>query len=554
MTDATLPTRASASLTREDVKVIVASSLGTVFEWYDFILFGSLASVMAQQFFAKAAPTTAFILALSTFSAGFIVRPLGGVIFGKLGDALGRKYTFLTTIVIMGVATFSIGLLPNAETIGIAAPVIFLLLRLLQGLAVGGEYGGAVIYVAEHAPPEKRGAFTSWIQTTGTCGFILSLIVVLVTRTIMGEPAFLDWGWRLPFLLSSVLLAISIWIRLSLDESPVFARMRAEGTLAKAPLRETFGSWPNIRLGVAALLGLVAGFSTLWYTTQFYLLVFLTQTLKVDGPTANLLVVATLLLGTPFFVIFGALSDRIGRKTIIVSGILLTALALYPGFRALTHFANPALERALATSPVALAADPADCHFQFDITGTTKFLSSCDIAKAKLAAAGVEYRMQPAEPGSVATVHVGETSIASFDGKGLEAAAAKAKAKDFAGALGKAVQAAGYPAKADPAAINRPMVVLVALGLLVLLTMAYGPAAAALAEMFPARIRYSSVSVVYHLGSGWFGGITPTLAVAMTAATGNIYAGLEFPVVVGLASAVIGFFFVRETRHRDITA
>ncbi len=411
--------KASTRITPDEKRAIVASSLGTVFEWYDFILFGSLAPIIAQQFFTKADPATGLIFALLAFSAGFIVRPFGALVFGRLGDVVGRKYTFLVTILIMGLATFVVGLLPNYDAIGIAAPIILIGLRLLQGLAVGGEYGGAVVYVAEHAPTGRRGEFTGWIQTTGTAGFLLSLLIILGTRTGLGETAFVQWGWRIPFLVSIVLLGISVWIRLKMQESPVFSKMKAQGRVSKAPLSEAFARWGNLKVVLIALFGVVAGFAVVWYAAQFYVLLFLTQTLKVEGATANVLVVTALLAATPFFVIFGALSDRIGRKKIILGGMLLAALTYHPIFKALTHYANPALEQALASAPVVVSADPNDCQFQFNLTGTRKFTSSCDIAKAKLVAASVNYANESAPAGSIATVRIGDTLLTAFDMKGL---------------------------------------------------------------------------------------------------------------------------------------
>ncbi|HEY0844733.1 MAG TPA: MFS transporter, partial [Noviherbaspirillum sp.] len=405
---ATVQATADRGMTAEERKVIFASSLGTVFEWYDFYLYGSLAAIIAKQFFAGTDPNTAFIFALLAFAAGFLVRPFGALVFGRLGDMIGRKYTFLVTILIMGISTFIVGLLPNYASIGIAAPVILISLRILQGLALGGEYGGAATYVAEHAPHGKRGAYTAWIQTTATLGLFLSLMVILGTRTAIGEAAFADWGWRIPFLVSVFLLAISVWIRLSMNESPAFAKMKAEGKTSKAPISESFGQWKNLKIVILALVGLTAGQAVVWYTGQFYALFFLTQTLKVDGATANLLIAASLVIGTPFFIVFGALSDKVGRKPIIMGGCLIAAVTYFPIFSALTHYANPQLEAALKNAPVVVTADPADCQFQFNPTGTKKFTSSCDIVKAKLAAASVNYSNVAAAPGTIATVKVGD--------------------------------------------------------------------------------------------------------------------------------------------------
>ena len=539
---------------QENRKIIFASSLGTVFEWYDFILFGSLAPIIARQFFTKVDPSTGLIFALLAFSAGFIVRPFGALVFGRIGDVVGRKYTFLMTILIMGLSTFAVGFLPNYDAIGIAAPIILISLRLLQGLAVGGEYGGAVVYVAEHAPRRRRGEFTSWIQTTGTLGFVLSLMVVLATRTATGEAAFAEWGWRIPFLLSIFLLAISVWVRLAMQESPVFARMKAAGALSKAPLSEAFGKWGNLKIVLSALFGLVTGFGVVWYATQFYVLLFLTQTLKVDGPTANLFVIIALLLATPFFVIFGALSDRIGRKRLVLAGIFLAAISFFPIFKGLTHFANPALEKALLSSPVVVKADPDDCQFQINVTGTKKFTSSCDLIKAKLVAAGVNYANEALPAGSIAQVRIGDKLLTSFDSKALPKEQADGQNKALSKELATTLQQAGYPAKADPEQINKPMVLLLMFALVFFLTMAYGPVAAMLVEMFPTRIRYSSLSLPYHIGTGWVGGLMPTVAFAMVAYQGDIYYGLWFPVLIALATVVIGLLCVKETKDVDINA
>ena len=544
----------SPGITAEERKVIFASSLGTVFEWYDFYLYGSLAAIIAKQFFAGTDPNTAFIFALLAFAAGFLVRPFGAIVFGRLGDMVGRKYTFLVTILLMGVSTFVVGLLPNYESIGIAAPIILITLRILQGLALGGEYGGAATYVAEHAPDDKRGAFTAWIQTTATLGLFLSLMVILATRTAIGEEAFADWGWRIPFLVSVFLLAISVWIRLSMNESPAFQRMKDEGKVSKAPLSEAFGQWKNLKLVILALVGLTAGQAVVWYTGQFYALFFLTQTLKVDGPTANILIAAALLIGTPFFIVFGSLSDKIGRKNIIMAGCIIAALTYFPIFKALTHYANPALESAQINAPVVVTADPKECQFQFNPTGTKKFTSSCDIAKAKLAAASVNYKNELAEPGTIATIKVGDKVLESYSAAGLSKEDATARDKQFTDALKEMIKEAGYPAKADPAQINKPMVLLLLVLLVLYVTMVYGPIAAMLVEMFPTRIRYTSMSLPYHIGNGWFGGLLPTTAFALVAYKGDIYYGLWYPIIIAMVTAVIGILFVAETKDNDVHA
>jgi MFS family permease len=541
-------------ITPEERKVIFASSLGTVFEWYDFYLYGSLAAIIAKQFFAGTDPNTAFIFALLAFAAGFIVRPFGALVFGRLGDMIGRKYTFLVTIVIMGSSTFIVGLLPSYASIGIAAPIILIILRILQGLALGGEYGGAATYVAEHAPSNKRGAFTSWIQTTATMGLFMSLLIILGTRTAVGEEAFAEWGWRIPFLLSVFLLAISVWIRMSMAESPAFMKMKSEGRTSKAPLTESFGQWRNLKIVILALIGLTAGQAVVWYTGQFYALFYLTQTLKVSGATANILIAASLLLATPFFVIFGSLSDRIGRKPIIMGGCLIAAITYFPIFSALTHYANPALEAALKSSPVVVTADPETCQFQFNPTGTKKFTSSCDIVKAKLASASVAYSNEAAPAGTVATVKVGDTVINSYDAAGLSKEEAAAKDKALSKELGDAIKAHGYPTKADPDQINYPMTLLLLFILVLYVTMVYGPIAAMLVEMFPTRIRYTSMSLPYHIGNGWFGGLLPTTAFALVAYKGDIYYGLWYPIVVAAMTFIIGMLFVRETKDNDIYA
>jgi MFS family permease len=584
-----MATTATRPMSAEEKKVIFASSLGTVFEWYDFYLYGSLAAIIAKQFFSGLDEGSAFIFALLAFAAGFIVRPFGAIFFGRLGDMIGRKYTFLVTILIMGVSTFIVGILPNYASIGVAAPVILIALRLLQGLALGGEYGGAATYVAEHAPAGKRGAFTSWIQTTATLGLFLSLMVILGTRTLIGEEAFADWGWRVPFLLSILLLAVSVYIRLSMNESPAFVKMKAEGKTSKAPLTEAFGEWKNLKIVILALVGLTAGQAVVWYSGQFYALFFLTQALKVDGATANIMVAVSLIIGTPFFIVFGSWSDKIGRKPIILAGCFLAAVTYFPVFQALTKAANPDLYTAQANSKVVVTADPGECSFQFNPTGTVKFTSSCDIAKQRLAGASVSYINEAAAPGTLATIKVGETLVkVKYAAEDIAAAKAKAEdklaalnaadpkdakaieaatksVKDLSGEktangallganLSAALKAAGYPAKADMAKFDKTMVIIILTYLVILVTMVYGPIAAMLVEMFPTRIRYTSMSLPYHIGNGWFGGLLPTTAFAIVAQTGDMYNGLWYPIIIAGATVVIGGLFIKETKDVDIYA
>jgi MFS family permease len=534
--------------------VVGGASVGTIFEWYDFYLYGSLAGFITKHFFSGVNETTGYIFALLAFAAGFAVRPLGAIVFGRLGDLWGRKNTFLITMLLMGLSTFVVGLLPSYEAIGVAAPILLIAMRLIQGMALGGEYGGAATYVAEHAPPGRRGLYTSFIQTTATLGLFLSLVVILLVRTQIGEEAFSDWGWRIPFLASILLLGVSLWIRLRLNESPVFQKMVDEGRGSKKPLTESFLEPGNLKLVILALVGLTAGQAVVWYTGQFYALFFLEKTLKVDGALTNVLVAIALLAGTPFFIVFGWLSDRIGRKPIILTGCLLAALTCFPLFKALTVAANPALAAASASSPVTVIADPATCSFQFDPIGKTQFRSACDVAKSALASAGVSYETRPAAPGEAAAVRIGEAVVPSFDGTALSSKAFAERQTAWRKDLGAALAAAGYPAKADPAKVDRPMVVGILFLLVLLVTMVYGPIAAALVEMFPARIRYTSMSLPYHIGNGWFGGFLPTTAFAMVAATGNIYYGLWYPVVVAAATAVIGALFIREMKGADIEA
>ena len=543
-----------APMTAEQRKVIFASSLGTVFEWYDFYLYGSLAAIIAKQFFSGLDSGAAFIFALLAFAAGFIVRPFGALVFGRLGDMIGRKYTFLVTIVIMGLSTFIVGLLPSYASIGVAAPVILIALRMLQGLALGGEYGGAATYVAEHAPQNKRGAYTSWIQTTATLGLFLSLTVILGVRTLIGEAAFADWGWRIPFIVSIVLLVVSVYMRLSMNESPAFQKIKAEGKTSKSPLAESFGQWKNLKIVILALIGLTAGQAVVWYSGQFYALFFLTQALKVDGTTANILMAYSLILGTPFFVIFGTLSDKIGRKPIIMAGCLLAVVTYFPVFSALTQAANPDLVAAQAKNKVVVTADPNECSFQFNPTGTAKFTSSCDIAKQVLAGASVSYENVAAPAGTVATIQIGEMPISSYTAKGLTAEAARRKEAEFKKLIAEHLKLAGYPSKADPARIDKFRVTLILFYLVLLVTMVYGPIAAILVEMFPTRIRYTSMSLPYHIGNGWFGGLLPTTAFAIVAQTGNMYNGLWYPVIIAGMTLVVGMLFIKETRDVDIYA
>ena len=545
-------TQTGGALTTGHKRVIFASSLVTVFEWYDFYLYGSLAAIIAKQFFSGLNPTSAYIFALLAFAAGFAVRPFGALLFGRFGDMIGRKYTFLVTIVIMGSSTFLVGCLPNYASIGVAAPIILIALRLLQGLALGGEYGGAATYVAEHAPAGKRGLYTSWIQTTATLGLFLSLVVILICRLTLGA-AFDDWGWRIPFLISAVLLMVSVYIRMQLQESPLFQQMKAEGKSSKAPLTESFARWGNGKVVLLALFGATAGQAVVWYAGQFYSLFFLTQTLKIDGTTANLLIAGSLLIGTPFFVFFGWWSDKIGRKPIVMAGCLIAALTFFPIFKGLTHYGNPAIEQAQATNPVSVVADPATCSFQFDPIGKKVFLSSCDIAKAKLAKAGVPYENTVAPAGSVATVKIGPNTLSAFEGLGLDAPALKAAQDGFAKQMDDGLKAAGYPAKADPVQINIGMMLLLLTILVIYVTMVYGPIAAWLVELFPTRIRYTSMSLPYHIGNGWFGGFLPTTAFALVALTGNIYYGLWYPVIVATGTFIIGTLFLRETKDVDIS-
>ncbi|MGA0546075.1 MFS transporter [Brevundimonas sp. VNH65] len=557
MTDSAIgaPNQEDHVVGRNDKLVILASSVGTVIEWYDFYLYGSLAAIITVQFFSGVNETTGFIFALMAFAAGFAVRPFGAIVFGRLGDLWGRKNTFLVTMLLMGLSTFIVGILPSYAAIGIAAPIILVLMRLIQGLALGGEYGGAATYVAEHAPQGKRGFYTSFIQITATVGLLLSLVVILGVRSVLGEEAFASWGWRIPFLVSILLLGVSLWIRLKLSESPAFQRMKAEGKGSKTPLKDSFGKWPNLKLVLIALLGLAAGQAVVWYTGQFYALFFLERVLKVDPSLSNVLIAAGLFLATPFFIFFGWLSDKIGRKPIILAGCLLAALTYFPLFQALTAAANPRLAEAAASAPVTVYADPADCHVQFDPIGKTVFNHSCDLAKSYLAKAGVTYTNVEAPAGTVAEVRIGDRSVVqSFRGQDLSTAEFAAEKKAWDAGLGQALADAGYPAKADSALVNKPMVIGILFILVLYVTMVYGPIAAALVEMFPTNIRYTSMSLPYHIGNGWFGGFLPTTAFAMVAATGNIYYGLWYPIAIAVLTVIVGFLFVKEGKDVDLHA
>ena len=564
----------SRPMSREEKRVILASSLGTVFEWYDFYLYGSLAAIIGAQFFSQYPEATRNVFALLAFAAGFLVRPFGALVFGRLGDLVGRKYTFLITILIMGASTFLVGLLPSYDTIGFVAPVALIALRMAQGLALGGEYGGAAIYVAEHAPPGRRGFFTSWIQTTATLGLLLSLVVIMFTQIYVNAnfaevttaagakiSPFAAWGWRIPFLVSIFLLAISVWIRLQMRESPAFQKMKEEGSMSKAPLTEAFGQWRNAKIALLALFGLVAGQAVVWYTGQFYALFFLQNILRVDAFTANVLIAWSLILGTGGFIVFGALSDKIGRKPIILAGCLIAALTYFPLFKLMTATANPALYEAQENTKVTIIVDPADCSFQFNPTGTVKFTKPCDIAKALLARSSVNATTVDAPGGTIAKVRIGDKEYAAND-------------PNFAKDVGAALTAAGYPGANNPSIVKIPIdpkaglvnfaqmfdifsaqkltLIAILTILVIYVTMVYGPIAAALVELFPTRIRYSGLSLPYHIGNGWFGGLLPATSFAMVAQTGDIYFGLWYPIVVALMTFIIGSIFVPETYKRDI--
>jgi MFS family permease len=554
MADVTAGRYVAPTMTASETRrVIFASSLGTVFEWYDFYIYGTLAAILAAKFFSGVPPTAAFIFTLLAFAAGFFVRPFGALVFGRLGDIVGRKYTFLVTMTLMGVGTFLIGVLPTYGQWGIAAPVALILLRLVQGLALGGEYGGAATYVAEHAPHGKRGFYTSFIQTTATLGLFMAILIILGIRTWQGEEVFTDWGWRIPFLLSAILLVVSIWIRLSLNESPMFQQMKEEGRRSKAPLTEAFGTWANAKIAILALFGATAGEAVIWYGGQFYALFFLTQTLKVPAVNAQIMIAIGLALGTPFFIVFGWLSDKIGRKPIMLAGFFLGAVTYFWIFSAITYYANPALYAALQASPVSVVADPNDCSLQLKLTGTEKYTKSCDVATSALVAKSVNYEVVDGPAGVPAQIKVGDTTIDSFAAAGLPADEAKAKTDALNKAVAEAITAHGYPASADPAQINYVMTVVLLWLLVIYVTLVYAPIAAWLVEMFPTRIRYTGMSLPYHIGNGWFGGFLPAIVFAIVAATGNIYSGLWYPIIVAAMSFVVALIFLPETKDRDIS-
>jgi predicted MFS family arabinose efflux permease len=532
--------------------VLAASAAGTVFEWYDFFIFGSLLSIITKHFFAGAGETQGYILALLTFAVGFAVRPFGGLVFGYFGDRTGRKRAFLVTITMMGVATFAIGLLPDTSVLGNAAPYLLVGLRVLQGFAVGGEYGGAAIYVAEHSAPDKRGAATGWIQVAATIGLFLALTIILSVRTSMGEEAFGEWGWRIPFLISLGLLVISIWIRLKLDESPAYRQLQLEGQTSRAPLSEAFLRWKNLRIVLVVLAGLLMGQGVVWYTAQFYTQFFLERVVKVEPRMVNLLILSVTVLSGLLHIFFARLSDRVGRKPVMLFGLGLAALTLIPGFQWLTEAVNPALVEATARAPVTVFAAPSECSLQFDLIGKAKFSTSCDIAKSSLTNLGVPYRNVSVSAGTLARIRIGTVSLSGIDGTALAPSALAAAQKNFTAEVRRALSAAHYPTAADTGRIDIPLALAILLVFVTAAAALYGPQAATLVELFPTRIRYSALSLPYHVGVGWFGGFLPPLAFAIVAATGNLYAGLWYPVTIAGIGFVVTLLFLPETRWREL--
>lgn len=569
MTDAAAPAQTSHDISPGKLRqVVAASAAGTVFEWYDFFVYGALASVMAPLFFAGLPDAQAFVFTLLTFAVGFIVRPLGALVFGKIGDSTGRKRAFLITITIMGVATFAIGLLPTAEQIGVWAPILLVTMRVLQGFALGGEYGGAAIYVAEHAHPQRRGGSTGWIQTSASFGLIGALGVVLGARALMGEDDFREWGWRIPFLVSIALLAVSVWIRLQLEESPAFKKLQKEGTVSKRAYAESFFEWRNARIVLLALFGVMMAQGVVWYTAHFYSQFYLERILKIDSQTVNVIMITVVFISAPLYVWFAALSDKVGRKPVMLFGMLLMLALYFPGFHYITQAGNPALAAASEQTPVTVIADPADCTFQLDLTGgAQQFATSCDIARGALSNAGVSYTTEAGPPGQLARIRIGdEIEVESISAIGQSLSEIRATRAAFASQLGQALTQAGYPdaapgamQDASPSEIARVFVekfgVIAIMALfIVAATALYGPQAAALVELFPTRIRYTAMSLPYHIGTGWFGGLLPAIVFAINTATGSIYLGLWFPVIVTALSALIMFFFWPETKDRDIHA
>jgi MFS family permease len=558
MAEITADAAPPAAKTTSMFTVVLASAAGTAFEWYDFFVFGSLLTIISKNFFAQLGPTAGQIAALALFGVGFAFRPLGALIFGRVGDRLGRKAAFLICVSMMGGATFAIGLLPTFQQAGLFAPIALIALRILQGTALGGQYGGAAVYVAEHAPPGRRGFLTGFVQCSAAFGLTAALAVIFITRKAMGETAFAapDWlgGWRIPFFVSAGLVAISLWMRSKLAESPAFQRMKDAGGQAKAPFREAFGHWPNLRLVLIAFFGLMSAQGAYWYTVFFYSDVFMEKFLKVEGDTANLLIMAAAVVSAPLYVFFAWLSDRFGRKSVMWLGMTLGVISLFPGFHLLSQAANPALHAAQARTPVVVIADPADCSLQFDVTGKARFVSSCDIAKSALANAGVGYANAAGPAGQAAVVRIGDVDVASVDGRGLGGPALKAAADRVTHAIGAALTRAGYPARSDPAHRDLGTMLMVLVVFAVAATALYGPMAAALTELFPARVRYTALSLPYHLGTGWIGGFQPVVSFSIVVATGDIYAGLWYPAIFTAISVVACLLFVPETRGRSLEA